>query len=97
MSARLSAFLIAGLRIGFPRGPRSALLAQTLRAQSRSGGMGVFCRCYYVVMAFLPSAAGLVRDLSCTPAAPTLFAAAMVLSCVPALALFHAARKMQER
>ena len=97
VSAPLVAFLIVGLVIGIPPGPIMALPAQALRPQSRSGGMGVFFSCYYVVMAFLPSAAGLVRDLSGTPAAPTLFAAAMILLCAPALALFHAAKQMQER
>ncbi|MEA2873512.1 MAG: hypothetical protein QOH67_3488 [Hyphomicrobiales bacterium] len=97
VSAPLVAFVIVGLVIGIPPGPLMALPAQALRPQSRAPGMGVFFSCYYVVMAFLPSAAGFVRDLSGTPAAPTLFAAAMVLLCVPGLALFHAARQMQER
>ena len=97
VSVPLVAFVIVGLVIGIPPGPLMALPARALRPQSRATGMGVFFSCYYVVMAFLPSAAGLVRDLSGTPAAPTLFASAMVLLCVPGLALFHAARRMQER
>ena len=97
MSAPLVAFIIVGLLIGIPPGPLMALPAQALRTQSRSSGMGVLFSCYYVVMAFLPGVAGLVRDLSGTPVAPTLFAAAMVLLCAPGLALFHAAKRMQER
>jgi predicted MFS family arabinose efflux permease len=97
VSAPLVPFVIVGLVVGIPPGPLMALATQALRPQSRAIGMGVFFSCYYVVMALLPSVAGLVRDLSGTPAAPTLFAAAMVLLCVPGLALFHAARQMQER
>jgi predicted MFS family arabinose efflux permease len=89
-------FVIAGLVIGIPPGPLMALPTQALSPQSRSGGMGVFYTCYYVLMALLPGGAGLVRDMSGSPAAPVLFAAAMMLLSVLGLALFHAARR-QER
>ena len=68
--------------IGVPAGLIMALPAQVLRPESRGGGMGVFFTCYYVAMAILPGAAGLVRDISGSPAAPALFAAAMMLLCV---------------
>lgn len=96
VSAPLVAFMLVGLVIGIPPGPLMALPAQALRPESRSGGMGVFYSCYYVVMALLPGAAGLARDLSGTPAAPALFSAAMLLLCVLGLMLFHAAKRMRE-
>jgi hypothetical protein len=85
------------LAIGVPAGLIMALPAQVLRPDSRSGGMGVFFTCYYVAMAFMPGAAGLARDLSGSAAAPALFAAAMLLLCVLALMLFHAAKRIPER
>jgi predicted MFS family arabinose efflux permease len=74
-----------------------ALPAQVLRPQSRAGGMGVFFTVYYAAMAFLPGGAGWVRDLSGTPVAPALFAAAMAALCVVTLMLFHVAQRMPER
>ena len=96
VSAPLVVFALVGLVIGIPPGPLMALPAQALRPESRSGGMGIFYTCYYAVMAFLPGAAGLARDLSGTPAAPALFSAAMLLLCVLGLMLFHAAKGMRK-
>jgi predicted MFS family arabinose efflux permease len=87
---------IVGLVIGIPPGPLMTLPTQALRAESRAGGTGVFFSTYYAVMAFLPGGAGLARDLSGSPAAPVLFAAAMMLLCALGLMLFHAAKRMQE-
>lgn len=92
----LLAFAVVALSLGIPPGLMMALPAQVLRPESRGGGMGVFFTCYFVAMAILPGAAGLMRDLSGSPAAPALFAAAMVLLCVPALALFRAVEVTKE-
>ena len=90
----LAAFAVVVLVIGVPAGTIVVLPAQVLRAQSRAGGMGVFYTVYYAAMAVLPGAAGLMRDLSGSPATPALFAAAMVLASLLGLALFHATRRM---
>ena len=74
-----------------------ALPAQTLRAKSRGSGMGIYYSWYYALMALLPSGAGLTRDVSGSFAAPTLFAAALMLLCVIALMLFHAAKRVPEQ
>lgn len=87
---------IVAFAIGVPAGLIMALPAQVLRPESRAGGMGVYFTCYYVAMAALPGAAGLARDLSGSPAAPALFAAAMMLLCALALMLFHAASRMKQ-
>ena len=97
VNAPLIALGFLVLAIGVPAGLIMALPAQVLRPDSRSGGMGVFFTCYYVAMAFMPGAAGLARDLSGSAAAPALFAAAMLLLCVLALMLFHAAKRIPER
>jgi len=73
-----------------------ALPAQTLRAESRASGMGIFYTCYYALMALLPGGAGLARDVSGSFAAPTLFAGALMLLCVVALMLFHVAKRTKE-
>ncbi len=49
------------------------------------------------MFAVLPGGAGLARDLSGSPAAPVVFAAAMMLLCVLALMLFHAAKRIPEQ
>ena len=92
----LLAFAVVALAVGVPAGLIMALPAQVLRPESRGGGMGVFFTCYFVAMAILPGAAGLLRDISGSPATPALFAAAMVLLCMLALALFRAVAPTKE-
>ncbi len=87
---------IVALAIGLSGGLIMALPAQVLRPESRGGGMGIYFTCYYAAMAVLPGAAGLARDLSGSAAAPALFAAAMMLLCVLALMLFHAAKHVKQ-
>lgn len=85
------------LALGVPAGAMMALPAQALRPENRATGMGIFYTWYYVLMAVLPGCAGLLRDLTGSPAAPILFAAAMVLLCVVVLMLFHAAKRVPEQ
>ncbi len=96
VDAPLAAFAVVVLIIGIPAGLIMALPAQILRPESRAGGMGIFYTCYFVAMAVLPGGAGLMRDISGSPAAPALFAAAMVLLCMLALALFRALARTQQ-
>jgi cyanate permease len=74
-----------------------ALPARTLRAQSRASGMGVYYTVYYALMALVPAGAGLARDVSGSFAASILFAAGVMLLCVVALMLFHAAKRIPEQ
>ena len=92
----LAAFAVVALAIGAPAGLIMALPAQVLRPELRGSGMGVFFTCYFVAMAVLPGAAGLMRDISGSPATPALFAAAMMLLCILALALFRAVAPTKE-
>jgi MFS family permease len=93
VEAPLIVFAVMVLVIGVPAGLIMALPAQALRPEARSSGMGVFFTVYYVAMAILPGGAGLARDLSGNPAAPTLFAAGMMLLCLLGLAAFVAASR----
>ncbi len=86
------AFAVVAIVIGAPAGLIMALPAQALRAQSRATGMGVYFTWYYAGMALLPGAAGLARDLTGSPAAPALFAAAMMALALAGLAGFRLAR-----
>jgi predicted MFS family arabinose efflux permease len=88
------AFVVVAIVIGAPAGLIMALPAQALRAQSRAAGMGVYFTWYYAGMALLPGAAGSARDLTGSPAAPALFAAAMMVLALMALAGF---RRVQAR
>lgn len=95
-SALAIPFTIVALVIGVPAGLIMALPAQVLRPEARAGGMGVYFTCYFAAMAVLPGAAGLMRDISGSPAAPALFAATMVLLCMLGLAAFRAAAPAKE-
>jgi len=79
--------------IGAPAGLIMALPAQALRPQNRAGGMGVYFTWYYAGMASLPGLAGMSRDLSASPAAPALFAAAMMALALAGWAGFRAATR----
>ncbi len=57
--------------------------------------MGVYFTWYYVGMAWLPGAAGMARDLSGSPAAPALFAAAMMVLALASLASFRLTQPKQ--
>lgn len=96
VDASLFAFGVIVLAFGLPAGSIMALPAQVLRSEARASGMGIFFALYYGSMAVLPGGAGLARDLSGSPAAPALFAAAMMLSCLIGLASFHAAKRMKK-
>ena len=85
-------FAVMVIVIGAPAGLIMALPAQALRAQSRAAGMGVYFTWYYAGMALLPGAASLARDLTGSPAAPALFAAAMMVLALAGLAGFRRAR-----
>jgi predicted MFS family arabinose efflux permease len=87
------AFAVIVLTMGIPPGLIMALPAQALRPETRAGGMGVYYTWYYGGMAVLPGGAGLARDLTGSAAAPVMFATAMMILCIVALVLFHAAER----
>jgi len=92
--ATLAAFVAIVLVVGVPAGLIMALPAESLRAESRAAGMGVFYTLYYGWMAILPGVAGIARDRAGSPAAPVLFVAAMLLAALVFLLLFRAAQRI---
>lgn len=92
-SAPVAAFLFLALIYGMPAGLIMTLPPQAVVPHRRALGMGAFYALYYAFVAILPSVAGRVRDISGTPAAPSLFAAATVLLSVLMLALFRVVQR----
>ncbi len=81
------------LTIGLPAGLIMALSAEALRPENRSAGMGVFYTWHYAAMAVLPAIAGTARDLFGNPAAPSLFAAFLMVLAAAALVGFRLAQR----
>lgn len=88
------AFCLVGLAVGAPPGGLMALLPRALPADRVATGFGVFYTVFYVMMAITQPAAGLVRDLAGDPAAPIVFAAAVMAATVTGLAIF---RRLERR
>jgi MFS family permease len=85
--------VLGGLLGGLPASGLVSLPAEFLRPESRGAGMGVFYTIYYFGCALLPSAVGLLYDLSGS-ARTTLWASALaVFLCVPALYAFRRAMR----
>jgi MFS family permease len=89
LSPPLLAFCLVGLAVGPPPGALMALLPRALPPDRLAPGFGVFYTVFYVMMALTQPAAGLVRDLAGDPAAPIVFAAAVMLATVLGLAVFR--------
>jgi MFS family permease len=83
------AFCLVGLAIGAPPGALMALLPKALPPERLATGFGIFYTVFYVMVAATQPAAGLVRDLLGDPAAPIVFAAAVMAATVLGLAMFR--------
>ncbi len=88
------AFGLIAAAIGAPAGPIMALPEQALLPENRGSGMGVYFTWYYAGMAVLPGLAGLFRDMTANPAAPALFASAMMALAIAALAGFRLVNRL---
>jgi cyanate permease len=93
-SAPIAVYTLVVLGIGLPAGLIMALPAQSLQAENRSVGMGIYFTFYYAGMALLPALAGLARDLADSPAATALFASTMMGVALIGLFGFRAAQRM---
>jgi len=71
-------FLVAGVMMGLPPGAILALVPGSVKADHLAAAFGVFYATYYLGMATLLPVAGLLRDLTGSPAAPVFFAAAII-------------------
>ena len=92
-SAFIATFVFIAIVAGLPAGLIMALPSEVLSQQNRAVGMGVFFTCFYACMAILPAFAGKMRDLTGSPAAPSLFAASMMGVALLGLILFRLAQR----
>ena len=83
------AFCLVGLAVGAPPGGLLALLPRALAPERLATGLGVFYTLFYVMLALTQPAAGLVRDVVGDPAAPIVFAAAVMAATVVGLVIFR--------
>jgi predicted MFS family arabinose efflux permease len=86
-------FIAFGVFAWAPAGPILALVSESLSADNRAVGMGLFYTWYYAGMGVLPPLAGLARDLSGSPDAPIYFASAMMLCALACVNLFRLHRR----
>jgi predicted MFS family arabinose efflux permease len=93
ISAFMTTFLLIAVVAGLPAGLIMALPSQALSPHNRAVGMGVYYTFYYACMAILPALAGRVRDLSGSPASPSLFAAGMMGLALVGLVAFRVAQR----
>lgn len=86
-------FAVFGLLAWAPAGPIMALVSETLSADRRALGMGVFYTWYYAGMGVLPPLAGLARDLTGSASAPIYLAGAMMVMALACAGLFRRHRR----
>jgi MFS family permease len=83
------AFSLVGLAIGAPPGALMALLPKAVASERLATAFGVYYTLYYVVMAAVQLAAGAVRDLFDSPAAPIMFAALVMATTIAGFGVFR--------
>src|SRR5438552_8268088 len=85
----LLAFCLLGLTIGAPPGPVMSLLPKSVTPERLAPAFGVYYAVFYVMTAVTQLGAGLVRDLTGSPAAPIRVAALVMASTALGLAFFR--------
>jgi MFS family permease len=80
--------VVTGILLGLPPSVMMALLPRAVPAEHLATALGVSYGLFYLGMAVSQTLAGLLRDLTGDPAVPLLFAAALMVLTVPAVALF---------
>ena len=83
------AFCLVGLAIGAPPGALMALLPKVVPSERLATALGAYYTTYYVVMAGVQLAAGGVRDLFGSPAAPIYLAALVMAATILGFGLFR--------
>lgn len=84
----LSCFLV-GVLAGGPPGAVMALLPKALTPAALTTGLGVYYTVFYLAMTVAPGVAGMLRDRTESPAAPIVFAGALIAVPILALAAFR--------
>jgi MFS family permease len=80
--------VVTGILLGLPPSIMMALLPRAVSPDHLATALGVFYGLFYLGMAVSQTVAGLLRDLTDDPAMPLLFAAALMVCTVPAVAVF---------
>lgn len=89
LSHPLLAFCLVGLAIGAPPGALMAILPKAVASERLATAFGVYYTVYYVVMAAVQLAAGGVRDLFGSAAAPIVFAALVMPATIVGFGAFR--------
>jgi MFS family permease len=89
LSNTLAWLLVGGLMAGLAPGAIVALLPKSLKSEHLAAALGLFYAINYLGMAAMQPVAGLLRDLTGSPAAPIFFAAAMMALTAAALGVFR--------
>ncbi|MFI5326859.1 MAG: CynX/NimT family MFS transporter [Candidatus Rokuibacteriota bacterium] len=89
--------VVTGILLGLPPSIMMALLPRAVPAEHLATALGVFYSLFYLGMAVSQTLAGWLRDLTGDPAVPLLFAAALMVFTVPAVALFWRLEARPER
>lgn len=85
----LATLLAMGFIGGLPPGAIMALLPHAVRAETLATAFGVYYTMFYLVMALAQPAAGALRDLTGSAAAPVVFAGALMATTIVGLGLFR--------
>jgi len=91
------AFCLVGLAIGAPPGALMALLPKAVASERLATTLGVYYTTYYIVMAVVQLAAGAVRDVFASPAAPIVFAALVMASTIVGFGVFRLVEQSSRR
>lgn len=87
--ATVPLFVAFGLLGGLAAGPIMSLPGQLLRPDNRAVGMGLFFTLFYFATFAAPNVAGWISDAAGTAEAAFVLGGAMLLACIPLLALFR--------
>ncbi len=87
-------FALAGIFVGIPTGNVMALTVETVRAEYRNIGVGLYFSVHYVGLTTVPVIAGWALDLSGSTAAPMFVGAACTAM---AIGVLGALRLVQSR
>jgi MFS family permease len=93
----LLAFCLVGVAIGAPPGAVMALLPKVVASERLATALGIYYAVFYVAMAVVLLAAGAMRDLLGSPAAPVIFAALVMAATSLGLLLFRLVERDSER
>ena len=94
-TSTILAVLVIGISAGPPAGAIMAAASSVLRPSNRGLGMGIYFTWYYIGMAALPYAGGLVRDITGKPEGIFIFGGVIMVFCALILVLFKYELKCQ--